>query len=242
MIRWQTIRQRWRTSQAVSTVVLAAGLIAGLTVLWLGLDTYNTLRSTRSTIDPVITAALAAAVTGETAADGTTVLPPGYVEYGPEPWGSGTFAFVVSTIVSNLETDVTQLYPATALTPCPTISGLSASDQQAMTDACQTNGFAWAPPASWTAGYHLAGPLVIGDVQADPSTVSAGANPQPPQLPYAVSLFGTTYVESQPVVAAELWIPVQIPLIDVTPGTIDPMDVPITTVIQVPIFFTANLS
>jgi len=229
--RMRALRQRWRSTRAVSTFVLTAGLIASLTVLWLGLNTYNTLRSARSTIDPFITTALTTGVIGESTSSGTVILPPAYTENPPGPSGSGTFTIDLETVASNMQTYLTTAQPGTSIsTTCPIISGLSTGLQGALISACETQGFAWNPPATWIAGYHLDGAIVVGDLQAATTA------------PYAVSLFGTTYVESQPVVAAELWIPVRFPMFDITPGTLSPIDVPVTTVIQVPIIFAASLS
>lgn len=228
MIRWiarhgQTVARRWRRPAAISMVVWTGGLLICFTVLWMGLNTYNTLRSLRATVDPLVSDALATGLVGDTKYG----IHRAYTTEAPGSHGSGAIdvnlspPYATNTLEKNMQTFLQHVYPSSTFPACPAppIAGLNATAQSGMDAACAPYGFAWVPPAPWQSGYFLAGPIVIGDLQASTT-----------QPPYTITLFGTTYQNPQPVVGAEVWIPVRFRL-----GT-----VPITTVVTAPVFFAVG--
>lgn len=212
----QAIRRRIRDRRAVSTTVFTAGAALALAFLWMGLNTVGQLTNTRAVLDPLAQAALGAGLIGDSA-DGTS---PAYTMNPPGTDGSGTFTVSLTALADNMQAYLTHQEPGSTLPPCPTVAGLSSTVQQGMLAACTNHGFAWSPPPSWAGSDLLAGPIVFGNLQA------ASSNP------YTVTLFGTAYAESGPVLGAEAWIPVHFALDGVG----------VTTVIQEPVVVPAAVT
>jgi hypothetical protein len=219
----QAIRQRHNT-HGVSLVLFSFGLVGLTLVSWGTYTAYTQLVDARESVNAAVSDAL----------DQAILLPSNHGgAYINEDLNGKDLQLDTANVAPVTETALMQTISQStiqgcgaAAAACPFHNTMSGGNGHAMkrgmAQLCQTwqqymqsqsssvnqscnagtngGGFQWILPAHYMQAAHVAGPITVDAIQINT------------RVPNTITLFGHTQTVTQPVIAAEVWIPVQVNL------------------------------